>query len=298
MSESQLPAVESETPLARYTSWRVGGPAGRLVRPESLEALCALLRSLDAREPLTWLGLGSNVLIRDGGIRGTVILLNGVLNGIEIGDDGMVYVEAGASCPKVARQTVRAGLQGLEFWGGIPGSCGGALAMNAGCFGSETWRWVEQVQTIDRHGNLQRRAISDYEVGYRSVTGPVGEWFVGAWFRLDSNGGGTGTKIQTLLEQRSASQPTGEASGGSVFRNPPDDFAGRLIESAGLKGLKLGGARVSEKHANFIVNDGTATAMDIESLIERVQERVRQAYGIDLKPEVHILGEKAAARSN
>ena len=283
--------LRRDEPLARYSSWRVGGPARRLYRPADRDDLLAFLGGLDADEPLLWLGLGSNLLIRDGGFPGTVIVTQGCLDHIEQDAAETIYAEAGCACAKVARLAARAGLVGAEFLAGIPGTLGGALAMNAGAFGGETWPLVQWVETLDRAGRVRRREPADYRVGYREVRGPEGEWFLAA--RLLLNRGDSESaqaRIRALLARRAETQPTGQASGGSTFRNPPGDHAARLIEAAGLKGLRVGGAEVSQKHANFIVNTGDATARDIETLMEQVQNGVRRQFGVRLVAEVHRVG--------
>ncbi|RMG35425.1 MAG: UDP-N-acetylmuramate dehydrogenase [Gammaproteobacteria bacterium] len=282
--------LRCDEPLARYTSWRVGGPARCLYRPADVEDLAVFLRRLPADEPLLWLGLGSNLLVRDGGFPGTVIALQGRLAEIEV-DETQLYCGAGASCARVARAAARAGLTGAAFLAGIPGTMGGALAMNAGAFGGETWERVVEVQTIDRSGRLRRRPPGDFRVAYRHVEGPKGEWFVSALLSLEPGDvAAEQARIRTLLERRAATQPTGQPSGGSTFRNPPGDHAARLIEAAGLKGYRIGGAEVSSKHANFIVNTGDATAADIEALMRHVQAEVEARFGVRLEPEVHRVG--------
>lgn len=279
-------------PMARHTTWRVGGQADNYYQPADIADLALFLSQLPADEPLFWLGLGSNLLVRDGGIRGTVIATSGMLNEMGRIDDQHVRVESGVSCAKVARFCAREGLAGAEFLCGIPGTMGGALAMNAGCFGSETWKLVESVETLDRQGNLHTRDADEFSVAYRHVTGPEGEWFVAATLRLEKGDAqGLLEANKSLLEKRGASQPTQQPNAGSVFRNPEGDFAARLIESAGLKGRTIGKAQVSEKHANFIVNLGGATASDIEALIESVKSEVKQQQGVELQREVHIIGE-------
>ena len=282
-------------PMARHTTWRVGGPAERYYQPADIADLAVFLAQLPANEPLFWVGLGSNLLVRDGGIRGTVIATSGLLNEIASVDELTVRVEAGVSCAKVARVCARLGLTGAEFLAGIPGTMGGALAMNAGAFGGETWLLVQQVETLDRHGELRIRTPADYRIAYREVQGPAGEWFVAALLRLQhGDTEAAGARIRELLDKRSASQPTQQPNAGSVFRNPDGDYAARLIESCGLKGTSIGGACVSEKHANFIVNDGTASAADIEALIEKVAATVEQKCDVRLQREVHIVGEKSS----
>jgi len=269
-------------PMARHVSWRAGGAAARAYFPADLDDLAAFLRATRIDEPLLFVGLGSNLLVRDGGFDGTVVFLHAVLGRLTFAG-GLVYAEAGVA--------------GAEFLAGIPGTVGGALAMNAGCHGGETWGIVERVLMLDRNGALRERTAADFEIGYRHVglRDAADECFAAAWFRLPAGEtAASRRRIRDLLEKRIASQPLQWPNAGSVFRNPPDDHAARLIEAAGLKGLQIGGAHVSEKHANFIVNpERRATAADIEALIERVQTRVREAFGIELVREVRIVGDKA-----
>jgi UDP-N-acetylmuramate dehydrogenase len=269
----------------------VGGPADCVYIPADLNDVVTFLQQLPEHVPLLWLGLGSNTLVRDGGIDGVALITQGALSEITHYDSYFIRAEAGVSCAQIARYSARLGLTGLEFMAGIPGTVGGALAMNAGCYGGETWQRVCQVETIDRFGNRKQRPASDYEVGYRHVKGPANEWFVAGYFELQA---GEKTRslenIRTLLEKRNMSQPTSWPNGGSVFRNPPGNYAARLIEQAGLKGTAIGQARVSDKHANFIVNEGHATATDIEQLIQQVATTVLQQQGIRLIPEVCIIG--------
>jgi UDP-N-acetylmuramate dehydrogenase len=279
--------------LSRHTSWRVGGPVKRFYQPADIADLAAFLASLPAAEPIYWLGLGSNLLVRDGGYAGTMICTSGVLNAIEVLDEQRVYVEAGVACPKVAKTAASHALGGAEFLCGIPGTIGGALAMNAGAFGGETWDVVSSVQTLNRAGKLQQRTAEDYQIGYRHVAGPAEEWFVSCVLQLHvGNSEESQAKIKGLLSKRGATQPTQQANAGSVFRNPPGDYAARLIESCGLKGTCVGGACVSDKHANFIVNTGTASALDIETMIGKVQQTVEQETGVRLQTEVRIVGDK------
>lgn len=285
--------LKQHEPLARYTSWRVGGEAKQLYRPADAIDLAVFLQQLPADEPLLWLGLGSNLLVRDGGFNGTVIVTAGALQNIDI-EGNTVEAEVGLYCSKLAKQVAKAGLKGAAWFAGIPGTLGGALTMNAGAHGGETWDFVSSVTTIDRHGELRQRPLSDFSVAYRSVPLPDGEWFVSANMQFEPGDAKTETDlIRDLLKQRNASQPTNQPCAGSVFRNPPGDFAGRLIETSELKGLTVGGASVSKKHANFIVNDGSATAADIEQLIYLVQQKVDTLQGVKLIPEVHIIGEAA-----
>lgn len=280
-------------PLAGYTTWRVGGEASRLYKPASINDLSRFLAHLPKEEPLVWLGLGSNSLIRDSGFEGTVILTQGCLRDIVLVGEGLVRVEAGVSCASMARFCARNNLEGGEFWAGIPGTMGGALRMNAGCFGHETWEFVVSVETMTRDGQRHMRSPADFDIAYRHVRVPDNEWFVAATCSFSQGEKAASLeKIRQLLEHRANTQPTSEYNCGSVFRNPPGTHAARLIESCGLKGKRLGGARVSEKHANFIINhEGTASAADIESLIAYIREAVHAQTGIELITEVHILGE-------
>ncbi|KOR33178.1 hypothetical protein TI05_02605 [Achromatium sp. WMS3] len=311
--------------LAGYTSWRVGGPAKCIYCPTDQDDLVEFLATVPPDEPLLWLGHGSNLLVRDGGFPGTVIVTKGILNNIEIIESlnpnldleenqtlRQIQAQAGVSCPKFARFAAHAGLMGAEFLAGIPGTLGGALALNAGAFGGETWNLIANVMTVDRTGAIYHRTPNEYQIGYRSVTLKSDssisirsdttqhdslstlynqEWFLQATFSLRP-GSVIEAKdnIKQYLTKRSANQPIGLPSAGSTFRNPPGDHAGRLIEASGCKGLRIGGAEVSTKHANFIINLGRATASDIEALIEQVQKTVHQHFGVHLIKEVQIIG--------
>jgi UDP-N-acetylmuramate dehydrogenase len=289
-------SLKLDEPMARHVSWRTGGPADRFYTPADLVDLAMFLRQLPEDEPLLFLGLGSNLLVRDGGWRGTVVLTHASAKHPKL-DAGLVHAEAGVASPKVARFAARHNLEGAEFLAGIPGTIGGALAMNAGCYGGETWDIVERVSTIDRRGGLYIRAGAEYDVGYRMcmLHEEREEWFTGAWFRLKQGDGETSRGIiKELLARRIATQPLSLPNAGSVFRNPPRDHAARLIEACGMKGFGRGGAVVSEKHANFIVNPGgAASAADIEWLIQHIQRIVYQMQGVVLATEVKIVGEAA-----
>ncbi len=307
--------MRRDEPMRKHVSWRAGGVAERVYQPADLQDLQCFLRTLPEREPLIAVGLGSNLLVRDGGLRGTVLLMHGALTELNLLPDGTIYVQAGVPGAKLARFAALHNLRGAEFFAGIPGTMGGMLAMNAGCYGSETWAHAVKVQVLTRSGELIERSPAEYEIGYRSVvkceTGKVkrdgvatfhlspftfhqNEFFVGAWLRLQPGDSEISRRqIKELLGKRIASQPLNLPNAGSVFRNPPGDFAARLIEQCGLKGLQIGGAQVSEKHANFIVNVGGATAADIETLINQVRETVAAQTGVELHPEVKIIGEYA-----
>jgi len=292
--------------MKKYTSWRTGGKAERIYIPADLADLSQFLLGIPKCEPVHVVGLGSNLLVRDGGLRGTVILLHTKLNNLRLeqhsGEDRLIYVEAGVTCAKVARFSALHNLAGAEFLAGIPGTVGGALAMNAGCYGAETWGIVEQVRTLNRSGYLKDRDSKEYKISYRqvnlesdiglSVDSSSKEWFVGAWLRLKKGNDTTSKKmIKELLSRRINSQPLSLPSAGSVFRNPPGDHAARLIELCGLKGFSIGGAMVSIKHANFIVNTGNAMAEDIEAVITEISKKVKKKTGINLIQEIRIIGE-------
>ena len=289
----------SNEKLAKYTSWRVGGPADRLYIPFDRQDLCEFIAGLPDSEPVFWMGLGSNLLVRDGGLRGTVINTKGRLKEMMLAEDGSVYVEAGVPCAHVARFCAERGLIGAEFLAGIPGTMGGALKMNAGAFGGETWGIVKQVEMIDAVGKISLRYPGDFKVSYRSVKNFESEWFLSC--RLQLQQGDTAAsqkKIKGLLENRAKTQPTNQPSCGSVFKNPEGDYAARLIEKTGLKGYAIGGACVSEKHANFIVNTGNATAANIEDLIHYVQNKVQEHQGVELQTEVCMVGERDVETQN
>ena len=293
-------------PMARHVSWRAGGTAQRCYVPADAADLALCLSLIAPDEPVHLVGLGSNLLVRDGGLRGTVILTHGALGRIESishdTDSAIFDAQCGVAAPKLARMAARQGYAGAEFFAGIPGTVGGALAMNAGCYGAETWDRVLDVVTIDRRGQLRTRTPNDYDISYRHVSlrasvsaGAGDEWFLSGRFRFPPGDSKAAlARIKELLARRIASQPLGEPNAGSVFRNPPGDHAARLIESCGLKGIGIGGAQVSTKHANFIVNRGSASASDIERLIELVEASVARKTGVHLVREVRIVGEPAS----
>ena len=326
-------------PMARHTSWRAGGRADRAYLPADLDDLAAFLRALPEERAVLVVGLGSNLLVRDGGLRDTVILTHWALRQMRLrtmgNGGGEIEAGAGLPSPKVARFAALHGLVGAEFLAGIPGTVGGALAMNAGCYGGETWEIVAGVTTVDRAGALHERTPGDYEIAYRHVALKAGnphpsslvpdpgptryiesgvrrlegaqapssnsrltphpseEWFVAGTFRLRAGSGTESrSRITELLKRRIATQPLNLPNAGSVFRNPPGDYAARLIEACGLKGHTMGGAQISSKHANFIVNIGGARAADIEALIELAERSVRERFGVVLEREVRIVGER------
>ena len=308
--------LRKREPMARHVSWRAGGAAQSAYFPADLPDLIEFLRSLPATEPVHMTGLGSNLLVRDGGLRGTVIFTHRALREMRLDHLGVlgggIYAEAGVASPKVARYAALNELAGAEFLAGIPGTVGGALAMNAGCYGGETWDIVAHVHTVDRSGRRRTRTPEDYEINYRRVVlkaqgtrhkaqgprpsslspHPSEEWFVAASFALKRGSGNESrSRITELLKRRIATQPLNQPNAGSVFRNPKGNYAARLIEACGLKGRAIGGAQISAKHANFIVNLGRARAADIEALIELAERSVKEKFGIALEREVRIVGD-------
>ena len=277
-------------PMSKHTSLRVGGPAEQFFIPHSVEDLSIFLKTLDSNLPILWLGRGSNLLVRDGGLSGVVVATSKISNVIEKVGKYLVRVGASIPCTKFARQCIRWKLGPSEFFSGIPGTIGGALSMNAGAFGYETWDNVSEVNTINREGEIRIRNPKDFQVSYRNVLGPKNEWFIEAKMLFDPKFEASMEKQKDIINARKNTQPIGLPSCGSVFQNPPGDFAARLIESANLKGYRIGGAEISSKHANFIINVGSATAEDIEKLILFVRKTVLKVHNVMLKKEVRIVG--------
>lgn len=291
MAESSM--LRRDEPMRKHTSWRVGGPAEMYFVPASVEALGTFLAELPADTPVHFVGLGSNLLVRDGGLSGAVVAMTGITRTAERLDDSRVKAGAGFACTRLAKRCVAWQLGPAAFFAGIPGTVGGALAMNAGAFGGETWDRVESVETIDRAGRVHARAAGEFEIGYRTVRGRPDEWFLSGTWAFEPDAETDKAAIREMVERRGRTQPIGPPTAGSVFRNPAGAHAGDLIERAGLKGFAIGGAAVSEKHANFIVNSGAATAADIEAVIEHVRAVVRDRFGVELELEVRIVGRAA-----
>ncbi len=283
--------VKRDEPMSRHTSWHVGGPADVFFTPANRTELLAFLEVLPAGTPLLWLGLGSNLLVRDGGIRGVVIDTTG-LDQIEQIDATTLYCDAGVPCARLARRCISWQLGPAEFFAGIPGTLGGALIMNAGAFGGETWPRVRAVDVCDARGRERRRDAREYSYSYRRLIAPVpGEFFLGAVLAFEPRPGITDEAMRELIERRKSTQPIGEWSCGSTFTNPRGDHAARLIEAAGLKGFRIGDIMVSPKHANFLVNVGAATAADVEKLVAHIQQEVQRRFSVRLTPEFHVAGE-------
>jgi len=291
--------LRENEPMDRHVSWHAGGRARTFYQPADVADLQSFLATRPEGEPILFVGLGSNLLVRDGGFDGSVVFTHHALAGISAagaaGTRRAFVAGAGVPAPHLARFVARHDCQGGEWLAGIPGTLGGALAMNAGCYGGETWDHVIDVTTVDRAGTLRRRTGGDYQIGYRHVVklSAGDEWFVAGTFGFEPGSRDAAfARMKSLLERRVATQPLSRPNAGSVFRNPPGDYAARLIESCGLKGRRIGAAEVSTKHANFIVNTGGARATDIEALIEEVRETVRSRTGVALVPEVRIVGGK------
>jgi UDP-N-acetylmuramate dehydrogenase len=285
------PRTRRDEPMSRHTSWHIGGPADLFFTPQDRADLLAFLEVLPAGTPLFWLGLGSNLLVRDGGIRGVVIDTTG-LDRLESIDATHLYADAGVPCARIARRCISLELGPAEFFAGIPGTLGGALTMNAGAFGGETWPRVRAVDVCDARGRERRREAREYSYSYRRIVPPVpGEFFLGAVLEFEHRPGLTDEAMRDLIARRKESQPIGEWSCGSTFTNPKGEHAARLIEAAGLKGTRIGDVMVSPKHANFLVNVGAARAADIERLVALIQQEVQRQFGVTLTPEFKTVGE-------
>jgi UDP-N-acetylmuramate dehydrogenase len=285
-----------QAPLAEWSSLRIGGPALALVRPGSVEAVRRLVMGCEAGG-LPWLviGGGTNLLVADAGFPGLVLVLGrefGAIRECGIDQEGrcLVEVEAGCSLARLLGWSQRRGLGGLEFTIGIPGSVGGAVVMNAGAWGGEIKDVLAGIQVLLPGGVVERWEREILAFSYRRWSGPVGALVLSATFALTpAEPAGIKAVCRGHLQRRRGKQPRGVASAGSFFKNPPGDYAGRLIEAAGLKGKAVGGARVSEVHANFLVNTGGATAAEMLALMRLVQEKVMARSGIWLEPEVRII---------
>lgn len=284
--------VLENAPMSRYTTFRVGGPADVLFFPASVEELQEALAAAKAKGiPVCLIGNGSNLIVRDGGIRGLVIALGEPFSELRV-EGAQVWAQAGARLSAVAAAAQRAGLAGLEFASGIPGTLGGGCAMNAGAYGGElkdVLVWADVL--LD--GELHRLSRDEMEMGYRSTL-PLrrGAIVLAACFELrQDDPEAIQERMRDLANRRREKQPLNLPSAGSTFKRPEGHFAGALIEQCGLKGCTIGGAQVSEKHAGFIVNVGDATAADILNLIEHVQRVVRAQTGVHLETEVRVLGE-------
>ncbi|MDB4040615.1 UDP-N-acetylmuramate dehydrogenase [Methylophilaceae bacterium] len=279
--------------LKNFNSWKVGGKAEQFLICDNKDTLASYIKTRKIKPPITFIGLGSNLLIRDGGVKGAVVIMHGGLSVINR-ENELIYVEAGVSCSKLAKFAAKEGLNNSAFFAGIPGTIGGSLAMNAGCYGSETWDYVNKVLMINLNGDQIVRSRADFKINYRDVKNYNNdESFLAAWFNFpEGNKEDAEKKIKDLLAHRKNTQPLNWPTAGSTFRNPIDNFAAKLIEDCGLKGYQIGGAKVSEKHANFIINIGNATALDIENIITYIQKIVFEKKNIQLFREIKIIGEQ------
>ena len=276
--------------LKKANTWMIGGAAQRCLMPESLQELQTWIKK-NPGEKLVWLGLGSNILLADDTLPITVVLSRTFLKNITREADQWI-IDAGVNCARIARDCSNVGFRDAVFFCGIPGTLGGAVRMNAGAFGGETWRHIDWVEVLEPDGEVVRYDKSSFNVSYRHVDMPSDGWIVRAALTFrDQQDTSQNALISALLKKRMASQPIGVFSCGSVFKNPEGDYAARLIEAVGLKGRRIGYAEVSEKHANFMINvDGLCTAQDMLALMKLAQEEVYQKFGIMLDPEVHCIG--------
>ena len=276
--------IKLNEPMSKHCSLRTGGQTSQFFVPEDEAALSNFLKN--NKTQLLFVGLGSNLLVRDRGFDGTTIHTKN-FNSLDISRD-FIDSGAGTSLAKLSRFSQANLKYGAEFLSAIPGSVGGALAMNAGAFGSEIWQYVVSVKTINLTGDIQERFPSDYNINYRSVIHQFsGEFFISARFNFDLKQ--PQDNVRDLLHKRNSTQPIGLASCGSVFKNPKDTYAAKLIESSGLKGFCIGGACVSEKHANYIINQNNASAMDIENLIAHIQNTIKDKHNVELETEIIII---------
>ena len=288
--------IAANQPLAPFTWFRVGGPAEAVFSPADEEDFAYLLANLPAEIPVTTIGLGSNLIVRDGGVPGVVIRLGGRGFGEVTSADGY-RLRAGAAVPdmKLARAAADAGVDGLAFYRGIPGAVGGALRMNAGAHGGETKDVLIEARGIDRRGNLRTFTNAELCYSYRHSSAPEDVIFTQALFQGDAGEpAAIAAEMERITAAREASQPIREKTGGSTFKNPPGNKAWQLIDQAGCRGLSMGDAQVSEMHCNFLINRGNATAADIEELGEEVRRRVRETSGIELEWEIRRIGSASA----
>lgn len=287
-------AIHFDCPMDQYTTFRIGGKVDALYFTRQLRELQKTVSYLTKEHiPYLVVGRGSNLLVKDGGFKGVVIIMGGELAGIEENgkDQQTLMAGAGLGIAQLLNHCTRKGLGGLEFLAGIPGTVGGAVTMNAGAFGRDMSNVVQQIQVVTREGELATRNRSELNFSYRELSVPKGTLVVRAKFQLvDENPEVVAKRVKDCLAKRKTTQPLEYPSAGSVFKNPPNNYAGRLIEEAGLKGKRVGGAMISPKHANYIVNTGGASADDVLALMELARERVREQTGIELESEIRVVG--------
>lgn len=293
----RLPPVRGkllfDAPLAPFTWLRVGGPADVLFMPEDEDDLAGFLAGLDPAVAVTPIGVGSNLLVRDGGVEGVVIRLGRAFARIEPRGGGAIFAGAATLDAALAREAGRAGVAGLEFYRGVPGTVGGALVMNAGCYGSETRDVLAEAYAVTRQGERLALTNADMDFVYRKSRMAASRWllFTGALFRgRPDDPAAIAARMEAITARREASQPIREKTGGSTFKNPPGDSAWRLVDAAGWRGRPFGGARFSEQHANFLINGGEATAAELEGLGEQVRADVKARFGVELEWEIKRIG--------
>jgi UDP-N-acetylmuramate dehydrogenase len=285
--------IERDAALAPYTWFRVGGPADLLFIPEDEDDLAAFLKGLDPTVPMLPIGVGSNLLVRDGGVEGVAIRLGRGFSKVEARDGHRIYAGAGVPDAILAREAARAGIAGLEFYRGVPGTVGGACVMNAGCYGSETTEVLVEAYAVTRAGDKVTLSHDEMGFSYRKSAAAVGGGliFTGALFQgTPDDPAAITARMDEITARREASQPIREKTGGSTFKNPPGDSAWRLVDAAGWRGKLFGGAMFSDKHANFLINTGQATAADLEGLGDRVRADVKARFGADLEWEIKRVG--------
>lgn len=290
-----LPEVRGElipdAPMAPLTWFRVGGPAEVLFRPADAEDLAAFLKGCPSEVPITIVGVGSNLLVRDGGVAGVVIRMGKPFMGIEVLDGQRVRAGTAALDMAVARTAMEAGIAGLEFFRGIPGSIGGALRMNGGAYEKETMDVLIEAEGVTRAGERVTYSVADMGYSYRHSSAPADVYFMSALFQgIEGDKSEIERRMNEITERRETSQPIRTRTGGSTFKNPEGHKSWQLIDAAGCRGLTRGGAQVSEKHCNFLINRGDATAKDIEELGEEVRARVKETSGVTLDWEIRRIG--------
>ncbi|MDR3513677.1 MAG: UDP-N-acetylmuramate dehydrogenase [Caulobacteraceae bacterium] len=282
--------------LAPFTWLRVGGPADALFLPEDEDDLAAFLAGLDPAVPVTPIGVGSNLLVRDGGVEGVVVRLGRAFARVEPRGQGAIFAGSAALDAALAREAARAGIAGLEFYRGVPGTVGGALVMNAGCYGAETKDVLAEAYAVTRDGRRITLSNAEMDFVYRKSRAAAERWliFTGGLFRgQPDEPAAIEARMAAITERREASQPIREKTGGSTFKNPTGDSAWRLVDAAGWRGKPFGGARFSEQHANFLINGGEATAADLEGLGEQVRADVKARFGVALEWEIKRIGRPA-----
>jgi len=282
-----------DAPLAPFTWFRVGGPAEAVFLPQDEADLAEALRALDPATPVTVLGVGSNTLVRDGGVEGLVVRLGAAFAQVQVRPGAQVYAGAAALDAQVAREAGRAGVSGLEFYRGVPGTIGGALVMNAGCYGAETKDVLVEAYALTRRGERVTLSNADMEYSYRRSGRAAAEplVFVGALFQgRPDDPAAVEARMSEITARREASQPIREKTGGSTFKNPPGESAWKLVDAAGWRGKPYGKAMFSPLHANFLINTGEATAADLEGLGEAVRADVKAKTGVELEWEIKRIG--------